>query len=148
MHPKEAVQADLKTAMKAGDTRRREVLRMLMAAFKQVEVDTRQELTAEDALDILLSEAKKRRESIAEMAEAGRDDLREQEEYELAVIENYLPQQLSAEAIDELVREAIAETGANSPRDIGIVMKAVMPKVKGQADGKLVNQIVRQRLNS
>lgn len=148
MHPKEAVQADLRTAMKAGDTRRREVLRMLMAAFKQVEVDTRQELTAEDALDILLSEAKKRRESIAEMAEAGRDDLREQEEYELAVIENYLPQQLSAEAIDELVREAIAETGANSPRDIGIVMKAVMPKVKGQADGKLVNQIVRQRLNS
>lgn len=146
MHPKAQIQEDLKTAMKAGDTRRREVLRLLMAAFKQVEVDRRVELTAEDALGVLMSEAKKRRESIEEMQRAGREALAEQEAYELEVIESYLPRQLSREELSALIREVIVEVGAAGPKDIGNVMKALMPRVKGQADGKLVNALVKELL--
>jgi len=94
MHPKEQIQADLKEAMRAGDTRRREALRLLMAAFKQVEVDRRIELSVDDALGILMSEAKKRREAITEMSGAGRTELAAQEQYELDLIESYLPRQL------------------------------------------------------
>lgn len=147
MHPKDQVQHDLKEAMKAGDVRRREVLRLLMAAFKQVEVDKRIELAPDDVLGILMSEAKKRRESIAEMDSAGRIELADQERYELGVIESYLPQQLGRDEIEAVVRSAIQEVGATSPRDMGNVMKVVMPRLKGQADGKLVNEVVRSLLS-
>jgi uncharacterized protein YqeY len=146
MHPKEAVQENLKAAMKAGDTRRRETLRLMTAAFKQVEVDQRKDLTEDDATSILMSEAKKRRESIDEMMRAGRSDLAEQEQYELSVIEEFLPRQLSDDELRRVVREAIAETGASSPKDIGALMRVVMPRVQGQADGKRVNAIVRELL--
>ena len=146
MHPKEQIQADLKEAMRAGDTRRREALRLLMAAFKQVEVDRRVELSVDDALTILMNEAKKRREAIAEMTAAGRTDLAAQEQYELDLIESYLPRQLSRAELEPIVREAIAEVGATTPKDMGQVMKVVMARVKGQADGKLVNSIVRDLL--
>lgn len=146
MHPKEQLQSDLKVAMKAKDVKRREVLRLLMAAFKQVEVDTRKELSAEDAVDILMTEAKKRREAITEMEGAGRSELAEQEKYELSVIETYLPQQLSREEVEAIAREVIAEVGATTPKEMGNVMKALMPRVKGQADGKLVNSVVRDLL--
>lgn len=147
MHPKEQIQADLKEAMRAGDTRRREVLRLLMAAFKQVEVDRRIELSESDALGILMSEAKKRREAIAEMSGAGRTELAAQEQYELELIESYLPRQLERAELEPIVREAIAEVGATTPKDMGQVMKVVMARVKGQADGKLVNTIVRELLS-
>ncbi len=147
MHPKEQIQADLKVAMRAGDTRRREVLRLLMAAFKQVEVDRRIELSESDALGILMSEAKKRREAIAEMSGAGRTELAAQEQYELELIESYLPRQLERAELEPIVREAIAEVGATTPKDMGQVMKVVMARVKGQADGKLVNTIVRELLS-
>ncbi len=147
MHPKEQIQADLKVAMRAGDTRRREVLRLLMAAFKQVEVDRRIELSESDALGILVSEAKKRREAIAEMSGAGRTELAAQEQYELELIESYLPRQLERAELEPIVREAIAEVGATTPKDMGQVMKVVMARVKGQADGKLVNTIVRELLS-
>ncbi len=147
MHPKEQIQADLKEAMRAGDTRRREVLRLLMAAFKQVEVDRRIELSESDALGILVSEAKKRREAIAEMSGAGRTELAAQEQYELELIESYLPRQLERAELEPIVREAIAEVGATTPKDMGQVMKVVMARVKGQADGKLVNTIVRELLS-
>ncbi len=146
MHPKEQIQADLKEAMRAGDTRRREALRLLMAAFKQVEVDRRVELSVDDALTILMSEAKKRREAIAEMTAAGRTDLAAQEQYELDLIESYLPRQLGRAELEPIVCEAIAEVGATTPKDMGQVMKVVMARVKGQADGKLVNSIVRDLL--
>lgn len=146
MHPKEQLQSDLKAAMKAKDVKRREVLRLLLAAFKQMEVDTRKELSADDALGILMTEAKKRREAIDEMESAGRSDLAEQEKYELGVIETYLPQQLSREEVEAMAREAIAEVGATTPREMGNVMKVLMPRVKGQADGKLVNSVVRDLL--
>ncbi len=143
---KERIQDDLKAAMKAGDTRRREALRLLTAAFKQAEVDRRVTLSDEDVIDLLVAEAKKRRESIDEMTRAGRQALAEQEQFELAVIESYLPRQLDEAEIERIVEEAIAETGAASARDIGQVMRVVMPRVRGQADGKLVNEIVRRRL--
>ncbi len=147
MHPKEQIQADLKEAMRAGDTRRREALRLLMAAFKQVEVDRRIELSVDDALGILMSEAKKRREAITEMSGAGRTELAAQEQYELDLIESYLPRQLDRAELEPIVREAIAEVGATTPKDMGQVMKLVMARVKGQADGKLVNTIVRELLS-
>lgn len=143
---KERMQDDLKTAMKSGDTRRREILRLLMSVFKQAEVDRRVTLSDEDIIDLLGSEAKKRRESIEEMTRAGRSELAAQEQYELDVIESYLPEQLGRDEIERIVDEVIGETGASGPRDIGRVMGAVMPRVRGQADGKLVSDVVRQRL--
>lgn len=146
MHPKTRIQDDLKAAMKLGDVQRREALRLLMAAFKQVEVDKRIELSESDAIDILMFEAKRRREAIEEMENAGRADLAAQERYELSVTEAYLPKQLSREEIEKLAREAILEVGATTPKDTGNVMKALMPRVKGQADGKLVNAVVQDLL--
>lgn len=144
MHPKEQILADIKEAMKAGDKTRRDILRQLSAAFKQSEVDQQKELTADDALKILQKEAKRRQESIADFTKAGRDvsDI----EAELALIESYLPEQLSKEKIAVFVKEAIAEVGATSPADMGKVMQAVMSKVQGQADGKVVSQVVREHL--
>ncbi len=144
--PKQHIQDDLKTAMKSGDTRRRDILRLLMAAFKQVEVDKRITLTADDALGILMTEAKQRRESIAEIISAGRDDLVDQQQYELDVIESYLPRQISRDEIAALARDAIQEVGATTPKDMGKVMQVLMPKLKGQADGKVVNAVVRELL--
>lgn len=146
MHPKEQIQQDLKAAMKSGDTQRREVLRLLMAAFKQVEVDKRIELSESDAQSILTTEAKKRRESIEEMQRAGRAELAAQEQYELGVIETYLPKQLGRAEIESLVREVIQEVGATSPKDTGNVMKVLMPRLKNQADGKLVSAVVQDLL--
>lgn len=146
MHPKTRIQDDLKAAMKSGDVQRREALRLLMAAFKQVEVDKRIELSESDAIDILMSEAKRRREAIEEMENAGRADLAAQERYELSVTEEYLPKQLTREEIEVFAREAIQEVGATTPKDTGNVMKALMPRVKGQADGKLVSAVVQDLL--
>ena len=146
MHPKEKIMQDLKAAMKSGDTDRRQVLRLLTSAIKQVEVDTRKELSEEDVIGILMTEAKKRREAIEEAEGADRPDLADIEKYELGVIEDYLPKQLGREEIEAIVREVIAEVGATSPKEMGNVMKALMPRVKGQDDGKLVNTIVREQL--
>jgi uncharacterized protein YqeY len=146
MHPKEKIQQDLKAAMKSGDVPRREALRLVMAAFKQVEVDKRIELSESDVVDILMTEVKKRREAIQDMERAGRTDLVAQEQFALKVIEEYMPKQLSREDVEKLAREVIQETGAASPKDIGNVMKVLMPRVKGQADGKMVNAIVQEIL--
>jgi uncharacterized protein len=147
MHPKEQIQQHLKEAMKSGDTRRREALRLLTAAFKQVEIDKRIELSEEEAISILMAEAKKRRESIEEAEHAGRTEMAEQEKYELGLIESYLPQLLGRDQILELARTAIQEVGATSPKEMGKVMQVLMPRLKGQADGKLVNTIVKELLS-
>ncbi len=147
MHPKDQIQNDLKVAMKAGDTERRHVLRQLMAAFKQVEKDKQIELSAEDAVGVLMSEAKKWREEISEFEKAGRGDELDVKRNELVIIEGYLPKQMSRDEIEAIVREVVAEVGATTPKDMGNVMKVLMPKVKGQADGKLVNEIVREVLS-
>lgn len=147
MHPKDQIQNDLKVAMKAGDTERRHVLRLLMAAFKQVEKDKQIELSPEAAIGVLMSEAKKWREEISEFEKAGRGDELDVKRNELAIIEGYLPKQMSRDEIEAMVREVVAEVGATTPKDMGSVMKVLMPKVKGQADGKLVNEIVREVLS-
>jgi uncharacterized protein YqeY len=147
MHPKDQILQDLKDAMRSGDTRRREALRLLTAAFKQVEVDQRKELTEDDVIGILTSEAKKRREAIEEAEKAGRAELAAQEKYELALIQTYLPQQLSRAEIEKFVREAVREVGATTPKDMGKVMKVLMPRLQGRADGKLVNTIVKEVLS-
>ena len=145
--PRPKLQAALKEAMVNKDNVRRDVLRMSLNALKQVEVDTRQELTAEDAVNILQKEAKKRRESIDDAEKAGRADLAEQERMELTILEEFLPRQLSREEVASLARDAIAQTNATSANDMGKVMGVLMPKVKGLADGKLVNQVVRELLS-
>lgn len=146
--PKARLQAALKEAMASKDNARRDALRLVMSAIKQVEVDERKELSAEEIYTILQKEAKKRRESIDEMEKAGRTALAEQEKFELDILETFLPRQLGREEVAALARDAIAQTGAASAKDMGKVMAALMPKVKGLADGKLVNDVVRELLNS
>jgi uncharacterized protein YqeY len=139
------INEDLKTAMKSGDKGRRDILRLMSAAFKQTEVDSRQELTEDDVIRVLKKEVKQREETIADLEKAGReaDDVKA----ELAVITAYLPQQLDRAAIVSMVKEAIVESGATTVKDMGNVMRVLMPKLKGQADGKLVNDIVRELLD-
>jgi uncharacterized protein len=147
MHPKEKLQEDLKTAMKSGDAERKDALRFIMAAIKQVEVDTRAQLSEEQTYGLLMTEAKKRRDSIAEARKVGRNDLADKEEMELRLIESYLPQQLTREELEVEARKAVEEAGAKTPKDMGNVMKILMPRVKGRADGKLVNDVVKSLLN-
>lgn len=146
--PRVQLQAALKEAMKSKDAVRRDVIRMALNAVKQVEIDRRVDLPPEEVAEILQKEAKQRRESIEEKEKYGMRDRADQELAELAILEEYLPQQLSREKIAEIVREAIASTGATSPKEMGKVMSAVMPRVKGLADGKLVNEVVRELLGS
>jgi uncharacterized protein YqeY len=146
MHPKEQLQADLKQAMKSGDELRKTTIRMALAAIKNVEIDKRRELSEEEAAEILLHEIKQRRDSIAEAEGAGRDDVVAQEHAELEILEEYLPKQLSREEIEAEARAIIEELGAQGPKDTGKVMGALMPRVKGRADGKLVSEVVRQLL--
>ncbi len=146
--PRPQMQAALKEAMIQKDVMRRDVLRMTISLFKQVEIDERRELTGDDTITILQREIKKRHESIDEARNAGRDDLADQGERELAVLDAFMPRQLSRDEIAELVRDAIRETGAASPKEMGKVMNVLMPKVKGQADGKLVNEVVREQLGN
>ncbi len=145
--PKVKLNASLKEAMISKDVKRRDVIRTLLSAIKQVEIDTRKELTADDSFSILQKEAKKRRESIDEMEKAGRTELADNEKFELGLIEEFLPKQLSRDEVAALVREAIDQTGVTSAKEMGKLMGALMPKVKGLADGKLVNDVVRELLS-
>jgi uncharacterized protein len=146
-HPKETLNDALKEAMKNKDSERRDALRLLTSAFKQVEIDTRKDISADEAMDILQKEAKKRRESIGELQKAtGRDELLAQEKYELSLIEEFLPKQLTREEIEAIVKDAIASTGASSAKEMGKVMGVISPKTKGLADGKLVSEIVKAML--
>jgi len=143
---KQELQTALKDAMRNKDKDRRDVIRFIQSAVKQVEVDEQTELDDDEIMQILQKEAKKRREAIAELEEAGREEMAEQEKYELTVIEDFLPKQLSEEELKPIVQSAIDETGATSMRDMGDIMKIVMPKVQGRADGRQVNAIVKELL--
>jgi uncharacterized protein YqeY len=143
----ERIDQDMKQALKAGDKERLSVLRGLKSDLKYRQIDKKgEELSEEDAIAVLSSAAKRRRESIDEFKKGGREDLVRKEKFELDVITSYLPEQLSEEKLREIIREAIAETGADSPQKLGLVMKIVMPKIKGQADGKLVNKLAMDML--
>lgn len=140
------IQDALKQAMLDKDVLTRDVLRMVTSAFKQVEVDERKTLTAEDVMNILQRDVKRRRESIDEARKVGRDDIVAEEESQLKIIEQFLPKQLTREEIAVIVREVIAQTGVTSAKEIGKLMGALMPRVKGLADGKVVNEVVRELL--
>ncbi len=149
MSLKEQLTEDMKQAMKAKEAgkQRLSVIRMVRAAIKNVEIDSKKELTEEGVLDIVAKEVKMRRDSMDEFKKANRQDLVEQLEQEIAILLPYLPQQLTEEEVRALVSEAVAATGATTSKEMGKVMAVLMPKVKGRADGKLVNTIVREALN-
>jgi uncharacterized protein YqeY len=144
---KAKLQATLKEAMINKDNFRRDVVRLMQSAIKQVEVDTRKELTDDDVMKILQKEVKKRRESIDEAQKIGRTDIVDNESAEAAIIEEFLPKQLSREEILVLAKEAVAASGATSAKEMGKVMSILAPKVKDIADGRLVNQVVKELLN-
>lgn len=143
---KTALTAALKEAMTAKDNVRRDAIRFLQSAIKQVEIDTRKELSQEDMLGIVQKELKKRKESLDELTKVGRTEEATAAQNEITIIEAFLPRQLSREEIAVLVNEAIAQTGVTSAKEMGKLMGALMPKVKGLADGKLVNDVVRELL--
>jgi hypothetical protein len=140
------IEAAMREAMLARDIRRVGTLRMAMAAFQNRRIELGRDLTDEDVIDVLSKQMKLRRESIEHFKAAGRDAMVQVEEEESAIISEFLPQPLSAAELEELVRAAIAETGASSPADMGKVMGRVTPQTKGRADGKAVAELVRQKL--
>jgi uncharacterized protein YqeY len=145
----DTIGADIAAAMKAKNAGRLSALRMLKAAVMNKEVEKGRTLDDAEVLQVVASLVKQRRDSIDQFSKAGRDDLVEKETQELGVLEHYLPPALSAEDIDAAVTAAIAESGASSPKDMGKVMKAVMPKLAGRnVDGKAVNDAVRRKLGA
>lgn len=143
------VSADITTAMKAKEAGRLSALRMLKAAFMNKEVEKGRALEDAEALQVVALLVKQRRDSIEQFTKAGRTDLVEKEAADIAVLEHFLPPAATAEEIDAAVTAAIAESGASSARDMGKVMKAVMPKLAGKnADGKAVNEAVRRKLGA
>ena len=144
---KEELLEDMKIAMKQKDKQRLAVIRMARASIKNVEIDSRKDLTDDEIIDILTKEVKQRRDAIPEYEKAGKMDRVKMLEEEMDILSDYLPRQLTREEIESLVDEVIAQTNAESMRDMGKVMGAIMPKVKGRADGKIVNQIVKQKLS-
>lgn len=146
MNLKERLTEDMKTAMKERDKDRLSVIRMARNAIQVVEKDKLQELDEEQVIEVLAKEVKMRKEAIEEFKKGNRQDLVDKNLMEIDVLMEYLPQQLTEEEIAEIVQQAVIDTGAQSIKDMGRVMSAIMPKVKGRADGKLVNQIVKQHL--
>ena len=138
--------SDLKDAMKAGEKVRVGTIRQLRSQIQYAKLDAGERWSDDDALGVLAKAAKMREESIAQFEKGNRPDLVEKERDELRIIEGYLPRQLTVEELDAIVVEVIAEAHATGPGDMGAVMKAVMPRVKGRADGKVVSDRVRQGL--
>jgi uncharacterized protein len=142
----ERLNEDMKQAMKNQDKFRLSVIRMIRSAVKNVEIDQRRTLEDSEVLDIVTRELKQRKDSLQEFQKAGRDDLVEDLTKEIAIITDYMPEQLSEAELKGIVEETVREVCAASKADMGKVMSALMPKVKGRADGKLVNQLVQQSL--
>jgi len=143
---KAQINEDMKTALKAGDKRRLGTVRLIMAAVKQREVDERIALDDAQILAVLDKMLKQRRDSIDQYSKAGREDLVEQEHFEVEIIQAYLPQGLSEQEIDSLVVAAISDSGAAGVRDMGKVMALLRPQVQGRADMGVVSALVKQRL--
>jgi hypothetical protein len=143
---RDRVQTDIAAAMRGGDALRRDVLRMASSAAYNVEKRNGHPLTEDEFLAVLSREVKTRRESVEAFRGAGREDLATKEESEIAILSEYLPQALSGAEIAELIREAIAATGAASARDMGKVMGWLAPRTRGRADGKHVSELVVQAL--
>ncbi|WP_313756358.1 GatB/YqeY domain-containing protein [Tissierella sp.] len=144
MSLKEKLMEDLKDSMKSKDTIKKNTITMVRAAIKQKEVDERIEVSEEAILDIISKQLKEKRMAIEDFKKGQRQDLVELTEKEIEILLQYLPKQLSEEEVEEIVIETIKEINATSMKDIGIIMKAVMPKVKGRTDGNIVNKIIKK----
>lgn len=149
MSLQERLTEDVKTAMKAREAgkSRLSVLRMVKASIRNLEIDRKKELNDEEVLDVLAKEVKMRRDSMEDFRKGNRPDLVAALEEEIAILAEYLPAQLSEEEVRALVDQAVSQAQAATAKDMGKVMAILMPQVKGKADGKLVNTLVRERLN-
>lgn len=147
MSLKEQINNDIKTAMREKDNGKRDALRLLSSAMKQIEVDERKELTDEEIIKIIQKQVKQRQEAMSQYREAGREDLYEKEASEATIFETYLPQQLSDEELEVAIRAIIAETGAETMKDIGRVMGAASKSLGAQADGKRINECAKALLS-
>jgi uncharacterized protein YqeY len=142
---------DLKDAMRSGDEAKKNVLRLINAAIKNEEVNARVDarkgvISDADVLMLIRREIKQHQESLEEAKAASRDDLVREQQIELDILNTYLPQQMTREQIAEAVKQAMTETGATHAKQMGVLMKALMPRVQGKADGKLVQEVVKQLL--
>ncbi|SDK37882.1 GatB/YqeY domain-containing protein [Natronincola ferrireducens] len=146
MSLKQRLTNDLKQAMKDKDQLRKNVITLIRSDIKQIEVDKRIELEDQDVIEIISRQLKQRKDALDEFQKGGREDLVAQAQQEAEILLQYLPEQLSEEEVIDIVKSVIVEIGANSMQDMGKVMAAVMPKVKGRADGKIVNQAVKKLL--
>ena len=138
--------ADLKVAMRERDDVRKGAIRMVLAALKNARVDKNADLTEEEMLAVLAKEVRQRHDSLSEYEKGGREDLVAEEQAALDILEVYMPQMLSEDEIADVAREVIDALGATGPKQMGQVMREMMSRVKGRADGRLVNQVVRQLL--
>ncbi|NER28441.1 MAG: GatB/YqeY domain-containing protein [Symploca sp. SIO1C4] len=152
MSLKDRISEDIKAAMKAKDKLRLETVRSIKKALLEKEVSLRpsgqESLSEAQEIELLAQQAKQRRDSIEQYRQAGRDDLAQQEAQELAIIEEYLPQQLSDEEVNAIIDEIITQTGAASAKDMGKVMGQAMQRLKGRAEGKKIQALVKEKLNS
>ncbi|HUI45994.1 MAG TPA: GatB/YqeY domain-containing protein [Nitrospirota bacterium] len=146
MELRERIDADTKNALKSGAKEKVSTLRMLNAALKNKQIDKRRPLTDDEVFETIRSLIKQRKDSIEQFAKGGRQDLVDKETAEVAVLEVYLPQPLSREELEAMVREAVARTGAQGAKDMGKVMKTLIPMVGGRADGKLISELVKNSL--
>jgi uncharacterized protein YqeY len=147
MSLKERLASDMKDAMKARETLKLSVLRMVKAVVRNLEIDKGHELSEEEVVDVLTKEVKLRRDALVEYEKADRPEAIETLKREISILLEYLPQQMTEEEIKEAVKKAVIETGAGSPKDMGKVMGKLVPMTKGRADGKLVSEIVKKILN-
>jgi uncharacterized protein YqeY len=143
---RERLDEDLKSAMRAKDSLRMNTVRGLKSAIKYREIELMKPLDEAGILGVVATEIKRRRDSVEQYRAGNRPDLAEKEEAELRILQEFLPQQLSPAELEAKVAEAIARVGAQGPKDMGAVMKALLPDVQGKADGKVVSELVKQRL--
>ncbi|SFH57400.1 hypothetical protein SAMN05192551_101594 [Tindallia magadiensis] len=148
MSLKDLLAEDLKTAMKNKELTRKNVITMIRSSVKQIEVDERKELLDDDVIQIIVKQIKQRKDALESFQNGGRDDLVEQTEAEISILETYLPEPLSDEELQLIIQKAIDETGAQTMKDMGSVMSIVKKDTQGKADGKVVSQLVRQKLQS
>lgn len=146
MSIRQQMEADLKTAMKERDTERRDSLRYIISAFKYAEIDTRADLTPDDELRLVRQQVKQRQDSIDQFRAGGREDLAEKEEFQLRILEQYLPQQMSDEELATFVANGIAESGAEGPKDMGKVMGLLNKQTNNRVDGRRLSTAVKDAL--
>lgn len=144
---KEKLRQDIKEALKSGDSKKRMVLGMVLAAIKNKEIEKRGELSEEDTIAVVSSEIKKRRDSVEQFEKGGRPELAEGEKWEAEILMAYMPEQMSEDEVRAEVKKAITETGAKDMKEMGKVIGVVMAKVKGKADGQLVSRLVKEELS-